>query len=274
LIIDQIDYAKKVVEHFGQQNAKPTYVLLPVGYQPKANEGIAKPEQRSYYQSIIGSLLYLALGTRPDIVHAVIMMSQFMVNPSEDHINKSLHIVHYVNTNLNSKIGYDGKQEEGFIAYADADWASDHISRKSVTGYIIKLAGGAVSWVSRKQKTVALSSTEAEYMCLSDTTRQIVWIESLFKELNFDISNIALCGDNQGAIFLASNPAQEHRSKHIDIRYHYIRECVEGKKVILHYVPTTEQIADIMTKCLSYDKFKKSARNNDFLARGHVEIIL
>jgi hypothetical protein len=94
-------------------------------------------------------------------------------------------------------------------------------------------------------------------MCLSDTTRQIVWIESLFKELNFDISNVALCGDNQGAIFLASNPAQEHRSKHIDIRYHYIRECVERKKVILHYVPTMEQIADIMTKCLSYDKFKK-----------------
>jgi hypothetical protein len=257
MIIDQIDYAKKVVERFGQQNAKPTYVPLPVGYQPKANEGTAKPEQRSYYQSIIGSLLYLVLRTRPDIVHAVIMMSQFMVNPSEDHINKSLHIVRYVNTNLNSKIGYDGKQEEGFIAYADADWASDHISRKSVTGYIIKLAGGAVSWVSRKQKTVALSSTEAEYMCLSDTTRQIVWIESLFKELNFDISNVALCGDNQGAIFLASNPAQEHRSKHIDIRYHYIRECVEGKKVILHYVPTTEEIADIMTKCLSYDKFKK-----------------
>ena len=162
------------------------------------------------------------LGTQPDIVHAVIMMSQFMVNPSEDHINKGLHIVHYVNTNLNSKIGYDGKQQEGFIAYADADLASDHISRKSVTGYIIKLAGGAVSWVSWKQKTVALSSTEAEYMCLSDTTRQIVWIESLFKELNFDISNIALCGDNQGAIFLASNPAQEHRSKHIDICYHYI----------------------------------------------------
>ena len=86
----------------------------------------------------------------------------------------------------------------------------------------IKLAGGAVSWVSRKQKTVALSSTEAEYMCLSDTTRQIVWIKSLFKELNFDISNIALCGDNHSAIFLASNPAQEHRSKHIDIQYHYI----------------------------------------------------
>ena len=109
MIIDQIDYAKKVVECFGQQNAKPTYTPLPVGYQPKANEGVAKPEQRSYYQSVIGSLLFLALGTQPDIVHAVIMMSQFMVNPSTDHINRSLHIVCYVNTNLNVMMGKDKK---------------------------------------------------------------------------------------------------------------------------------------------------------------------
>ena len=94
-------------------------------------------------------------------------------------------------------------------------------------------------------------------MCISDTTHQIIWIESLFKELNMEISNVALCGNNQGAIFLAFNPAQEHRSKHIDIHYHYIRECVEEKKVILYYVPTMEQIADIMTKCLSLDKFNK-----------------
>src|SRR5258705_6915469 len=217
LVVDQISYARKVIERFGQQNAKPTNTPLPVGYIPKANEGVVEPKQRTYYQSIIGSLLYLALGTRPDIAHAVILMSQFMVNPSEDHIQKSLHIVRYINMHINAKIIYDGQNQEGFIAYADADWASDPINRKSVTGNIIKLAGGAVSWVSRKQKTVALSSTEAEYMCLSDTTRQIVWIESLFKELNFDIKEIALCGDNQGAIFLASNPAQEHRSKHIDI---------------------------------------------------------
>ena len=95
LIINQINYAKKVVEHFGQQNAKPTYTPLPPGYNPKANEGVAKPEQRSHYQSIIGSLLFLALGTRPDIAHAVIMMSQFMVNPSEEHIQRALHIVRY-----------------------------------------------------------------------------------------------------------------------------------------------------------------------------------
>ena len=180
-----------------------------------------------------------------------------MVNPSMDHINRSLHIVHYVNTNINAKICYDGKGQEGFIAYADADWGSDPITRKSITGNIIKLASGAVSWTSQKQKTITLSSTEAEYMCLSNTSHQITWIESLFKEIGFNISNFALCGDNQGAIFLAMNPAVETRSKHIDIKYHHIRECVTEKRVILHFIPTTEQIADIMTKCLSYDKFKK-----------------
>ena len=137
--------------------------------------------------------------------------------------------------------------------------ASDTISQKSVTGYIIKLAEGAVSWVSQKQKTVALSSTEAEYMCISDTSQQIIWIQSLFKEINFDIESISLCGDNQGAIdsWLLIQLIEEHRTKHIDIRYHFIQQFVEVKKVALYYVPTMEQIADILTKCLNYDKFKK-----------------
>src|SRR5260370_35254403 len=106
-------------------------------------------------------------------------MSQFMVNPSEDHIQKSLHIVRYINTHINAKIIYDGQSQEGFIAYTDVDWASDPINRKSVTGTIIKLAGGAVSWVSRQQKTVALSSPEPQYMGLSDVTCKIASIEYL-----------------------------------------------------------------------------------------------
>ena len=257
LIIDQIDYARKVVERFGQQDARPTYTPLPVGYNPKAQpkEIQAKPEQRSFYQSIIGSLLFLAIGTRADIAHATILMSQFMVNPSEEHIKNALHIVRYVNTYLHIRVKYNGLSGEGFIAFADADWAADPDTCKSTTGYIIKLAQGAVSWVSRKQKTVALSSTEAEYMCVSDTARQAAWIKSLFSEIGFTIEPIMTWCDNQGAIFLANNPAQEHRSKHIDIRYHYIRECISDGKIKLQHISTTEQVADIMTKCLSRDKF-------------------
>src|SRR5258705_689288 len=256
MTIDQSEYALKIVKHFGLENCKQVRMPLPTGYVPVLNEGEASAQQRTYYQSIIGSLLYLALGTRPDIAYAVISMSQFSANPSEEHIQQALYIVQYVSCTLNANITYRGALKEGFIAFADADWAGDKISCKSVTGFAILLAGGAVSWVSRKQKTVALSSTGAEYMAISDTCHQIIWIESLMQELSFPITNIDLCCDNQGAIFLASNPAQEHRSKHIDIRYHYIRECVEEKKVSLTYIPTTDQVADLMTKNLSYEKVK------------------
>ncbi len=104
------------------------------------------------------------------------------------------------------------------------------------------LAGGAVAWTSRKQKTVALSLTEAEYISLSDASQQIVWVETLFKELGAPIRSIKLCVDNQGTIFWAQNPAQEHRSKHIDIHYHYIRELIKSKKVVLKYIPTTSKM--------------------------------
>ena len=255
LIIDQEAYAKKIVKRFDLQNCKPARTPLPTGYIPSAATKECTAEMRSYYQQIIGSLLYLALGTRPDITYQVILMSQFCANPDERHIQMALYIVRHINTTLLAKIVLNGLNKEGFMAFTDADWAADKISRKSVTGYIVTLAGGAISWVSRKQKTIALSSTEAEYMSMSDTSRQIVWIESLMQELSFPIDTIFLCCDNQGAMFLASNPAQEHRSKHIDIKYHYIRECVEKQKVKLTYVPTNEQIADIMTKNLPYNKF-------------------
>jgi hypothetical protein len=110
----------------------------------------------------------------------------------------------------------------GGDTYADVDWASDLKSRQSTTGYLVLLSGTAISWNSRAQKTIALSSTEAEYMSLSDTCRQLVWMHSFLKELGMPVGTIPLCGDNQGAIFNASNPVQEKRTKHIDIRFHYI----------------------------------------------------
>ena len=266
IVLDQIDYAKKVVERFGQSNAKPCRTPLPAGYVPAEFKGMATSTQRSYYQSIIGSLLYLCLGTRFDITNAVILMSQFMVNPSEEHINKSLYIIKYINSTINGKIMYNGEFSQGFLAYADADWAADKISRKSVTGYVILLAAGPVCCVSRKQKTIALSSTEAEYMSLSDTARQLSWILSLYNEIGIKLKYIPLGIDNQGAIFLAENAAQEHRSKHIDIRYHYVRECIQLGKVKLFHVPTHLQLADILTKNLSFDRF------NDLRCRIGLEI--
>jgi hypothetical protein len=157
------------------------------------------------------------LGTRPDITYAVTKLAQFSANPSADHMSNAKHILHYLNSTRKHAMVFDGASIEGLTAHTDSDWAADVIKRRSTTGYFFKLADGIFSWQSRAQKTVALSSTEAEYMALSDTSRQAVWIQSLLGELGFKIRTIPIYGDNQGSIFIASNPVQERRSKHIDI---------------------------------------------------------
>jgi hypothetical protein len=190
---------------------------LPGSYVPVESREQCLPAFRTTYQSIIGSILYIMLGTRPDITYAVTKLAQFSANPSADHMSNAKHILHYLNSTRKHAMVFDGASIEGLTAHTDSDWAADVIKRRSTTGYFFKLADGIFSWQSRAQKTVALSSTEAEYMALSDTSRQAVWIQSLLGELGFKIRTIPIYGDNQGSIFIASNPVQERRSKHIDI---------------------------------------------------------
>jgi hypothetical protein len=137
------------------------------------------------------------------------------------------------------------------------DWASDPNIRKSTSGYVVKLASAIFSWNMCVQKTVALSSTKAEYISLSDTSRQLVWVRNLFSELGIELAPIPLFGDNQGLIFIASNPIQEKRSKHIDLCYHYIRDVVQDGKVELFFVEGTQNPADMFTKNLERIKFLK-----------------
>jgi hypothetical protein len=141
------------------------------------------------------------------------------------------------------------------MAYADSDWASDPNNRKSTTGYMVKLMGAVISWNSHAQKTIALSSTEAEYMSLSDTSRQIIWFRNLFSGLGVQLAPIPLFGDNQGSIFLASNPVQEKRIKHIDLRYHFIHDTIQTCQVELYFIEGAQNPADMFTKNLGRIKF-------------------
>jgi len=254
IALEQRDYLKKVLGRFNMTNAKSVPTPLPSGYLPLASIGPVDEQLRTRYQQVIGSLLYLMLGTRPDIAYAVTRMSQFAANPTQDHLNKALYICRYLAGTQNYQLVY-GQKSEGFHAFADSDWGSDPSTRRSTTGHLVFLAGAVTSWLSRAQKTVALSSTEAEYMSLSDTTRQLVWIHSLMGELRMPITYIPLCGDNQGAIFNATNAVTEKRTKHMDIRFHYIREVVEQGKVRLYFVKTDDNPADMLTKNLARDKF-------------------
>ena len=254
IILEQKDYLKKVLERFNMHNAKSVPTPLPMGYVPQPNSGPVDEQLRTRYQQVIGSLLYLMLGTRPDVAFAVTKMSQFASNPTQEHLNRALYICRYLVGTADYALVY-GTSDTGIIAYADADWGSDQVTRRSNTGLLVLLGNAAVSWNSRAQKSIALSSTEAEYMLLSDACRQLVWIHSLMSEIGMKIRHIPLCGDNQGSIFIASNAVQEKRTKHIDIRYHYIREVVESGKVKLAFVQTDQNLADMFTKNLSRDKF-------------------
>ena len=284
--IDQQSYLQKVLQSVGMTNAKPAPTPLPAGYQPEPAKSPATPQLRQRYQSMVGSLLYLMIGTRPDIAFAVTKMAQFAANPSEDHLDRLKYICRYLVGSQDYCITYNGASNKGLIHFTDSDWAADVIKRRSVTGYFGKIADGTISWVSHAQKTVALSSTEAEYMALSDCSRQVMWIKSLFSELGFMLEPLPICGDNQGSIFIASNPIQERRTKHIDIRYHFIRQKVEEGEVELFFVPGNTNPADLLTKNLGHVKFllfrpllgltintpKKSAKRTELhLARGSVK---
>ena len=197
------------------------------------------------------------LGTRPDIAFAVIKMSQFMLNPTKDHLKKALHIVKYLSTTPELALHYSGG-ESILNAYSDSDWAGDLETRCSTSGYAIFLGKDMVSWRSRRQATIALSSTEAEYMSMCNCAQQILWIQSIFHECHLTLDHSIMFGDNKGALHIAQNPVMEGRSKHIDIKYYFLRECVENKSFLLDYVPTDQQEVDLMTKNLTVQKFQEN----------------
>jgi hypothetical protein len=151
------------------------------------------------------------------------------------------------------------KSENGTLTgYSDADWAGDLDDRHSTTGNIFMLGGGPISWLSKKQATVALSTAEAEYLALCSATQETVWLKKLLSDIKY-ISDrqIVILEDNQGAIAIAQNPVGHARTKHIDIKYHYVRECVQNGIVRLEYCPTEDMLADFLTKSISKVRFEK-----------------
>jgi len=255
--IDQTTYLQTVLQRCGVQNAKTAVTPLLAGYVLIKSEEAADPERRRRFQTVIGSLLYLMLGTRPDIAFAVTKLVQFAANPLKDHLDKALYICRYLVGTQHYHLTYDGASGQGLSACTDSDWASDTTSRRSQSGYFVKLAGGLISKTLRVQKTIALSSTEAEYMALSDCSCQMVWMHTLMGELDYYLKPIPICSDNQGSIFIASNPITEKCSKHIDIRYHYIHEVIARAIIELYFIEGEENPADLFTKNLGSVKFLK-----------------
>ena len=190
--LDQCTYLRTVLERCGMHNSKKAATPLPAGYVPIRSEVVASPELQSKYQMVIGSLLYLMLGTRPDITFAVTKMAQFAANPSKDHLNRVLYICRYLVGTQSYRLMYDGGAGQGLSATTDSDWAANTNDCRSQTGFFLRLAGVPISWTSHAQKTIAFSSTEAKYMALSNCSQQVVWVHTLLGELGYTLKPILI----------------------------------------------------------------------------------
>lgn len=202
------------------------------------------------YREVIGKLMYMMLSCRPDICFPVSYLSRFQEKPSVDHWKTLKRVVRYLKATKESVLKFKKNPDsEPLVGYADADFASDVNDRKSTSGFLFKVFGNTVGWSSKKQAVVSGSSTEAEYIALFHATQEGMWLKGLLGDLKIDVDTFTMYEDNQSAIKIANN-LENKRLKHMDVKFHFIREAVEKRIIHLKYIDTKLQEADMMTKSL------------------------
>ena len=249
-LLSQKNYIDKIVEDCGLSDGKASKYPLDTGYDKLACDELLSNSK--IYQKIIGQLLYLSTNTRPDISASVSILSQRMCKPRKIDLNEVKRVVRYLKGTRNYKLKLSSSNcEHGIVAYTDANWAESRVDRKSNSGYIFMLNGGTVSWCCRKQECVSLSSTEAEYIALSEGCQELTWLKGICNDMNVDIKkSTKVFVDNQSCIKLVDNQKFSNRSKHIDTKYHYIRDLSDKGELTLEYCTSEDNVADLMTKPL------------------------
>ncbi|QRW26084.1 integrase core domain protein [Rhizoctonia solani] len=258
--LNQTAYINSLAEFAGLKDAYPADTPLSPSVQLTRFEG-TKPKFN--YGTYIGKLLYAALCTRPDIAFAVAHLAQFTSCYGPAHVTQIKRVIRYLLGTPTLGLTYRRSAEDfGEIGYSDADWGSNLIDRKSVSGHVFMLGGAAISWSAKKQATVALSTMEAEYMSLAHTCTQALWLRQFFEELHLYADAPTLILSNNIAALTLSVESQYHgRSKHIDIRHHFMRDIIEQRKVSTLYVPTHENLANAFTKALPAPQFRYLMRS-------------
>ena len=250
LHLSQSRYVHKVLERFGMLDSSPVVTPMESQISPADLEG--EPIDSTLYRSAVGSLMYLSVGTRPDISFAVGRLAQHVEHPTTRLWTAVKRVLRYLNGTRNLGLLYQADKPFHPIAYSDSDWGGCTINRKSTSGYVFLMAGGAVSWKSRKQGCVALSSSEAEYMALCAAVKESIWLSNIFRSITASEEYEPICinVDNQGSINMARNDVSGTRTKHIDIQYHFVRDSLDKNLYTMQYCPTSEMAADLLTKPL------------------------
>jgi hypothetical protein len=258
--LDQQVYAERLLSDCGMSECKPMSTPAQARHTEVNQEATDDQELPLTYRAVIGSLLYAALSTRPDLAHAVSALAAHVAAPTAEHWQLCRRVLRYLKGTVARGLTYGGLgTDQQLTVYSDSDWAGNRTGdARSTTGWLTMIGGGPVSWTSRKQSTVALSSTEAEYLAMGEAVQELLWMQQLLKEIGFEASvegGTTLHCDNQSAITISSHEKHHQRTKHINVKYHFIREHISSGQVKVQWVPSEKQLADLFTKPLGPNIF-------------------
>ena len=260
ITMSQSTYIKKILDRFGMTDCKTKTLPCATGINKELSTDSKPFEDITLYREMVGSLIYVMIATRPDISYVVNVLSQNLSKPTNAHMSICKNVYRFLKGSMYYELKFTKSIVELYLhGFCDSDWGSSS-DRKSISGYCFFLnpVGPPISWRSSKQRIVALSSCEAEYVAITDAMKEGNYLRQLYADMTGSKrKTVQLHVDNQGAIALAKNPVHHKRTKHIDIRYHFIRFEIANGIVNLTYIPSEQNIADMFTKPLPSPKLKQ-----------------
>ena len=255
IFINQAKYVKDLLKRFGIDDSKTKNTPMSTTTKLDKDEK-GKEVDIKMYRGMIGSLLYLT-ASRPDIMFSVCLCARFQSCPKESHLLAVKRIFRYLSGTIDIGLWYPRGTHIDLTCFSDADFAGYKVDRKSTSGTCYILGHSLVSWFSKKQNSVALSTTEAEYIAAGSCCAQALWMKQTLRDYGINLEQIPIKCDNTSAINLSKNPIQHSRTKHIEIRHHFLRDHVQKRDIALEFISTEKQLADIFTKPLCEEQFSK-----------------
>jgi hypothetical protein len=260
LFLSQHAYIEKVLQHFNTHDAQSVSTPIAPHFKLSAEQCARSDEDIEYmskvsYYSDVGSLIYTMVCSRPDLSYAMSIISRYMSNPGKEHWRAVQWIFSFLRGTTDHCLQF-GRTTKGLIGYVDSDYARDLDRRRSLTGYVFTIGSCAVSWKAILQSVVALSTTVAECMAIAEACEELIWLKKLYVELCGVDSCINLFSDSQSAIYLTKDQMFHARTKHIEIKYHYVRDEIEKGKLKVCKISTHNNPTDMLTKSVPVAKFE------------------
>ena len=256
IFLNQEKYAHEVLKKYRMGNCKSAPTPLVQNMKLSKEDGAEKIDA-SLYRSLIGSLLYLT-ASRPDLMYSASLLSRFMQSPSKTHFIAAKRVLRYLRGTMQLGIWYKPNENGSLLGYVDSDWAGNLDDMKSTTGYAFSLGSGMFSWNSKKQEIVAQSTAEAEYVAAGAAANQAIWLRKILKDLGVQQQEASEINcDSKSAIAIAENPVQHGKTKHIQVKFHAIREAIKNHEIKLIHCSSEYQVADILTKALPRARFER-----------------